>query len=222
MRSRRCVPPPHVTLQPPHDAQACHFPSTAGHGQAWGTETATGQGQVQQSRGTGVQQREATRTKELRPGQQSRSSAWPRVGPVPPAHQPPRPAPWLLPVSPRTPTPPVAHARQRHPPQAPRQGADLGTAAGSSPASPPSGPGTRRRRRKARCTPGCAAGGPGNSWRSTCSSLTTHSSFRPLPGPGGGRGQEASVNTQGLPPSLGPSVNTPGDSPPDTEPGLQV
>ena len=28
-RSRRCVPPPHVTLQPPHCAQACHFPSTA-------------------------------------------------------------------------------------------------------------------------------------------------------------------------------------------------
>lgn len=32
-RSRRCVPPPHVALQAPHDTQACHFPSTVRHGQ---------------------------------------------------------------------------------------------------------------------------------------------------------------------------------------------
>ena len=70
------------------------------------------------------------------------------------------------------------------PPAGPGAWPDLDTAAGSSLASLPSGPGTQHPHTKARCTRACAAAGPGSSWRSTCSSWTTRSSFHPLPGPG--------------------------------------
>lgn len=130
-RSRRWLPPPQVALQPPHVAQACHLPSTAG---VWHT------GQE------GLRSR--SRRLECSP-QPRHSQGLTRPHTLPPAGTP-----------------------------------DLGTAAGSSLASPPSGPGTRRRHTRARCIRACAAAGPGSSWRSRCSSWTTRSSFRPLPGPG--------------------------------------
>lgn len=70
-RSLRCVPPPHVTLQPPHDAQACHFPSTAGHSHAWRHED----GDEGRAGATGTQGRGAGSGRKLTPGRGRQSSA---------------------------------------------------------------------------------------------------------------------------------------------------
>lgn len=93
-RSRRCVPPPHVTLQPPHGVQACHFPSTVGHGHAQSHEDGGEEGAD-----TGTHRQEATRRKKARPRAgkpeprliQDQTSA--SCALVPHGHPPPPPTP---------------------------------------------------------------------------------------------------------------------------------
>lgn len=69
-RSRRCVPPPHVTLQPPHDAQACHLPSTVGdsHAQRHRDGARRGQHRSHRQADPGVQWGEGRRRRKMRRG----------------------------------------------------------------------------------------------------------------------------------------------------------